>query len=286
MKSCEKMIAPESDYFVYVPSTAGKALFFYPLYIGHFFYEKGYSLRRESYNSFLILYIQKGQLLVTLPSQTFVAEAGSFVLLDCYLPHAYSTAEGCEALWCHFDGPLAAGWFRQLTEQSGCLLQPADAYPALSKLTALYRVFSENRPAREPLLSKYLSDILTALLLYAPSEESAGEGTNGIEDAIAYINEHFSEELTIDLLAEKAALSPYHFIRSFRKETGFTPHEYLINIRLNTAKYLLKNSSRSVKYICFQTGFSCESVFCSAFKKRTGMSPLSYRRQGNKSSQP
>lgn len=279
LKSCEHLIAPGSDYFVSVPSATAKELFFYPLYIGHFIYETGYTLSRDSYDSFLIMYIQKGQMSVTLSSETYVAREGNFILLDCYHPHAYATETGCEALWCHFDGVLAGAWFRMITGQLGNVFQLADSYPALSKLTALYRQFAESAPVREPLFSKYLSDILTAFLLYSPSAVRTPERDGSMEETITYINEHFAEDLPVEKLAAIAALSPYHFIRSFRKETGFTPHEYLVNIRLNTAKYLLKNSGLSIKDICFRTGFSSESVFCSAFKKKLGLTPLEYRHE-------
>ena len=278
MKSCEHLIAPESDYFVHVPGADAGKLFFYPLYIGHFVYEKGYSLHRDSYDSYLVMYIQKGQLSVTTSSESAVAREGCFLLLDCYEPHAYSTDIGCETLWCHFDGPLARAWFQAITGQLGHVFQLADPYPALSKLTALYKQFAESTPIREPLLSKYLNDILTSFLLYSPSNIRTPDRDGYMEETISYINEHFSEELPLEKLAAKASLSQYHFIRAFRKETGFTPHEYLVNVRINTAKYLLKNSTLSIKDICFRTGFSCESVFCSAFKKRLGLTPLEYRR--------
>jgi len=101
--------------------------------------------------------------------------------------------------------------------------------------------------------------------------------TNAVEEVISYINKHFTENITIADLAEKAGFSQYHFIRIFKKETGMTPYEYIINIRINTAKYLLRNSQLSVKDICFSTGFSSESVFCNAFKKRLGITPTEYR---------
>lgn len=75
------------------------------------------------------------------------------------------------------------------------------------------------------------------------------------EEIIAYINEHFAEKFSVEELAAKAGLSQYHFIRVFKKETGFTPHEYLNNTRMMTARYLLKNSRLPVKDICFNTGF-------------------------------
>lgn len=97
------------------------------------------------------------------------------------------------------------------------------------------------------------------------------------EDTITYINEHFAEDLSVDELAARVNLSPYHFIRTFKKMTGYTPHEYLVNTRIATARYLLKNTSLPIKDICFNTGFSSESVFCSTFKRYQKISPAQYR---------
>ena len=51
-----------------------------------------------------------------------------------------------------------------------------------------------------------------------------------------------TEDISVPVLADRVGLSLYHFIRSFKKETGFTPHDYIIHTRINTAKYLLKNT--------------------------------------------
>lgn len=115
----------------------------------------------------------------------------------------------------------------------------------------------------------------TRLLLSTPADKD--KTSDSMADITSYINEHFAEDITIKDLAERALLSPYHFIRLFKKQVGFTPHEYLVNTRINTARYLLKNTGMSTKDICFQCGFSSESVFCNAFKKNTGQTPSAYR---------
>ncbi len=277
MKSYEKFIAPESDYFVYSPSRSAMEMFFYPLQCGRFIYEPGYSLRRESYDSFLLMYIQKGRLTLEINERTVSITAGHFVLLDCYQHHAYSTDEGWDCLWCHFDGVTARHWYTDIVSRLGNVFAIPDPHPALNKLKAIYDIFASGNPVREPLLSKYLNDILTFFLLYTPSEKNSYNYAGMTEKIITYLNEHFAENITVGELAERAGLSLYHFIRTFKKETGFTPHEYIINIRIGTAKYLLKNSRMPVKDICFSTGFSCESVFCSSFKRQLGMTPAQYR---------
>lgn len=277
MKSREKFISPESDYFVYTPSKSAQEMFFYPLQCGHFIYEAGYSLRRESYDSFLLMYVQKGSLTLEFGGQVIPITAGHFVLLDCYRLHAYSSDTGWECLWCHFDGVTARQWYANIVSRLGHVFCMQDPYPACNKLTAIYDTFASGNLVREPLLSKYLTDILTSFLLYTPLGANSYRNTNMAEEIVTYINEHFTGAITVEELAARAGLSPYHFIRTFKKATGFTPHEYIINTRIATAKYLLKNSAMPVKDICFSCGFSCESVFCSSFKRRVGMTPAQYR---------
>ena len=277
MKSCEEFISPESDYFVYMPSKSAQEMFFYPLQCGHFIYEAGYSLRRESYDSFLLMYIVQGELDLKLNHQNFPITAGSFVLLDCYQLHAYSCSSHCECYWCHFDGVTVRHWYDNIVSRLGNVFSVPDFHPALNKLTAIYHIFASGSQIREPLMSKYLSDLLTIFLLYTPLESDGPDYTSMAEKVIAYINENYMKPISIETLAKLADLSQYHFIRTFKKETGFTPHEYIIHTRISAAKYLLKNSQMPIKDICFNTGFSCESVFCSSFKRQVGMTPVQYR---------
>ena len=141
----------------------------------------------------------------------------------------------------------------------------------------IFHIFSAKKTVREPLISQYINDILTAFMLEKPSENMMPAYTGIAEKIIAYINSHFSEDIQVEHLAVRAGLSQYHFIRIFKNETGITPHRYLTEVRMNAAKYLLINSRLSVKDICYQTGFSSESVFCSAFKKSQGLTPSQYR---------
>ena len=110
-----------------------------------------------------------------------------------------------------------------------------------------------------------------------PSDEHGTHSSDIIEQAVSYINEHFAEPISIESLADEMGLSQYHFIRKFKKETGYTPHEYLNNTRIAAASYLLKLTALPIKEICFQSGFASETVFYNAFKRRMGITPLQYR---------
>lgn len=277
MLSQEEFVAANSRYYVYSPSKNALEMFLYPLQCGHFTYLPGYHLVRESFNSFLLMYIRKGRLHLETEGREQDGGKGQLVLLDCYTRHAYSTDTGWDCLWCHFDGITARHWYRNIVNRVGNVFSLPDPQPIVSKLTSIYDIFDSSSLVREPLLSKYLTDILTSVMLYAPSGEKTNVHIGIAEKITAYISEHFTENLSVSQLASLAGLSDYHFIRIFKKQTGFTPHEYVLNTRMNMARYLLKNSELSVKDICFSTGFSCESVFCSAFKRMEGMTPVQYR---------
>ena len=72
----------------------------------------------------LLMYILKGTCFVTVDDQTMQATAGQLVLLDCYAPHAYGTDSGFEALWLHFDGPMARTFYEPLCSKKDlCSIQ-------------------------------------------------------------------------------------------------------------------------------------------------------------------
>lgn len=100
-----------------------------------------------------------------------------------------------------------------------------------------------------------------------------------IKRAADYINANFSSDLSLSKIAEIACLSPFHFIRAFKKETGKTPFEYLLEVKLEKAKNLLKIKDKPISEICYDCGFSNPSHFADIFTKKIGMSPSRYRSQ-------
>ena len=85
---------------------------------------------------------------------------------------------------------------------------------------------------------------------------------------------------TIESLAEQAALSPYHYLRTFQRVTGVTPHQYLLRTRLRNAATQLIESDAKVSDIAYQNGFGDLSNFNHAFRAEFGVNPTAYRRAG------
>ena len=93
-----------------------------------------------------------------------------------------------------------------------------------------------------------------------------------------YIDDHFKENITLDLLAEQTHVSKYYMVHAFTQEYGISPINYMISCRIEEAKHLLTNDDYSLAHISHMLGFSSPSYFSQTFKKMTGMSPNEYRK--------
>lgn len=97
-----------------------------------------------------------------------------------------------------------------------------------------------------------------------------------------YIMEHYKENLSLSLLAEKVYLSTRYLSAMFIQETGCGLNKYIKNVRMDEAKKLLLNSNMKVADICQQVGYSNVSYFCKSFKDSFGMTPDKYRESAHK----
>lgn len=100
--------------------------------------------------------------------------------------------------------------------------------------------------------------------------------------ARAYLDSNYASAITIQQISQKAAFSPYHFIRLFYRVYKQTPHQYLIQKRLDRAKELLRLSDLSITQICLEVGFESLGSFSSRFRTSTGLSPSEYRKKSAK----
>ncbi len=98
----------------------------------------------------------------------------------------------------------------------------------------------------------------------------------GARDVIA---EGYAEPLELETLAAASDLSPFHFLREFRRAFGVTPHAYLTRVRLARARDLLARGEASVTDACFAVGYSSLGSFSALFAREVGCPPSEYRRR-------
>ncbi|MCI1979033.1 MAG: AraC family transcriptional regulator [Bifidobacteriaceae bacterium] len=283
MKPAEhKVLTKPSDLYIYTPSKTARSTFLYALRVGFYVYEPGYKQERTAFDSFLLMYVKSGCVQGTTGERSFEAREGQFVLIDCYEHHSYSMAERTEISWLHFDGISARPYFEYIVGKLTNVFTVRDPIFALNRLQKVFDTLAAGKRFSEVSMAKYIFDILTELATFAGEPGAEERRPHVIEDVVAYISQHLSERLTVSELAERSYMSEYHFIRTFKKETGYTPHAYIMEARMNVAKFLLTNSEEPIKVILEKCGFSDLSVFGAAFRKRTGLTASEYRERGKK----
>jgi AraC-like DNA-binding protein len=92
-----------------------------------------------------------------------------------------------------------------------------------------------------------------------------------------FIDHCYDHPLSLDQISEKACFSRYHFLRLFRQAFNKTPHQYLIERRIEKAKELLGDDELRVTDVCFEVGFQSLGSFSTLFHKTVGQAPVTYR---------
>jgi AraC family transcriptional regulator len=164
-------------------------------------------------------------------------------------------------------------------------------YPHDDLVSPMLWWLRDARIEKPDLLTEQLHLLLRRLLLTQADMRRVSDGLPAARAAtrieiyrrLLRAREHIAasldQPLTLDQLAAVAAMSPNHLLRSFKQCWGQTPHQYVIDVRLDRACHLLRTTNRSITEICFAIGFESLGSFSALFHRRVGVSPQEYRRQ-------
>ena len=125
-----------------------------------------------------------------------------------------------------------------------------------------------------------LYNIYGIIMLTASREYIENSTKNKIAEAKNYIDANFKNiSIGISFMAEKANMSEVYFRKLFKSQYDIPPSQYIISMRLNHAKELMKYPFLTLEQCALQSGFSSLQYFCRMFKKATGISPAKYRKE-------
>lgn len=235
---------------------------------------------RHDYPSYLIAYTYGGTGSLKYRGKTYTLLEKDGFFIDCREYHLYQAVQG---IWdvgvLHADGPLFSLMYDQYMATGSPVFHEDFSGKYQHYLEKALRLYSEPVLYRDWQTSSVLDSMLTHLLLiHSGAQSENAEIPSGIADLIRYMERNYTEKLTLDQLAEKAHINKYHLSREFKKYTGFSPNDYLISLRINSAKDLLSSTTLPACKIAYQVGIFDINNFNSLFKKRVGMTPIQYRR--------
>ncbi len=106
----------------------------------------------------------------------------------------------------------------------------------------------------------------------------SGKNYTVISNAKKFIESNFQKQITLSDISKSVHLSEIYFRSIFTESVGMSPHQFLINCRIDNAKKLLWNSDVSICEVAEKSGFGCQQYMNKVFKKETGMTPNEYRK--------
>jgi transcriptional regulator GlxA family with amidase domain len=146
--------------------------------------------------------------------------------------------------------------------------------PAFAAIPAIARASSPSlEEAALDLLARVLAADAGTVRLQRPRPADERRAV----EALRHIDAHAGEPLSLAALAERARLTRFHFLRSFRAALGATPHQSLLAARLRRAAKLLLETRLPVTDVAFEAGFGDLSNFIRTFRRATGRSPRAFR---------
>ncbi len=271
-------IEERSTWLRTTPSELELAQPFFCTEAGAFYARQRFTTERSHKDSHIVFYTLGGAGEVSQGGRSVTLEKGQALLMDCREPQCYFTSPGRHHwyhLWAHIDGSgvRVLGDILGLPTLRPVSMTLATVRPAFD--TLLQNLAGSSR-AEAVGTGLAVHQLLAAMVMASEDSMPAGEG-DAVRMAQDFIERNFSEDLTVERIAGEVALSTSQLIRIFKRQTGTTPHNYLLRYRITRAKELLAETSMPVGQVSREVGFASESNFSYRFSQMAGQSPSAYR---------
>ena len=278
-------IQKKSTVYTYTPTRYGKSKFpFYINELGHFFSNESYRLEREGVDFYYLIYTVSGCGKLNVGNTNIKILPNHAVLVNCMQYHSFlsDSEEEWEHWWVQFNG-ICMDEYNSIINNNNIEAIKFNDINIVEIFNELMQCTFENTSNQDVWISYWITTLLTNMvqekemsILY-----NSKQSHEQINEAISYILNNYNTDFDIEELASTIHLSKYHFIRLFKKITGISPYDYIINYRINVAKKLLKTADFTVQEISELVGFNDVNNFIKRFKQRSNCTPTKYRNELN-----
>ncbi len=243
--------------------------------------KEGYYTNRSDLDSYELRYTLSGEGFLEYEGKKYTLKEGEGYFISCRKPHVYYAKKcGWKSTVLHINGSLCADFFDSY-EKTGIYKFDKTACPSYEMMQ--FQIIQSTQkvyPYQEYRINCLIDLLLSELLASTEHASTVGQNnsTEVITSVLDYIHANFSTNIVFEKLAKEFGISRTLLFENFKRYTGFTPANYLMQIRIKQAKLLLKTSGSSIEEIATQVGFNDAGHFSQIFKKEVGTTPLKYRK--------
>lgn len=266
---------PSSKMFLHLPSDFARTALIYASYVGHYVSDYPHTVYRNRLDYYMFAVIDSGGMFMEYNGIELEINAGEVVLLDCSLPYTYCPAESVSFRYIYFRGGSSEAYYNLLAGTEGYFIQQVHSPEVQRSIQSIFSLVADTA-YNEHRISAQMYHILAVLAEQERGKESTQN--TAVLRAIAYMERHFSEKISIEQIASQVNLSEYYFSRIFRQATEMSPHAYLVNLRITMARQLLCMSRKSIERIAEECGFRSTTNFIRSFREHVGCTPKQFRR--------
>ena len=246
---------------------------------------RGHSIERpHGLDECVLIFCTKGKGWSEMSGRRFAIAAGDVIFIPANKPHAYGADdhEPWSIHWTHFAGTAAASYASLLPAREYVLsIPPADSKEIAHMFRESYRLASTGFTERTVLLVSHTLRYVLGRLFFQTGR-SLGGGSRAIAHdltkSIEFMRANVARSLTLQELSRQAGLSPTRYSLLFREQTGSSPVDHHIRLRMQAACHYLDTTALSIKEAAAKLGYDDPYYFSRLFQKILGCSPLAYRR--------
>lgn len=239
-----------------------------------------YNGDRKEYGGYLFQYTLKGSGCFWRNEQPYEVSEGRGFLVRFPEESRYwlppQAKEPWEFLYLHFDGAAAEAFAKKLHSLCPGLIELEAESPPVRMALNLQQRLTGNEQLEHYEGGEFLYRFLCALLREA-EQRRIPEKNNLTGKAAEYMKNRYRTIQGIEEVAGWLKVTPEHLARSFRKEQGLSPSEYLTRQKIQAAANELLSTDKSIERIARENGFSNGNYFAKVFRRYTGVSPGTYR---------
>ena len=240
----------------------------------------------EGRNDYQLLYIAHGKGHFFFNGKETIVTKGNMILFRPGEPQVYYyySVDKTEVYWIHFTGSEVERYldhYELPNDKNVFFTGISPDYQWLYNQTI--QELQLKRANYEELLRILLRHILLMINRFVKEDHTQGiDAFNEIERATHYFNENYNKDISIEQYAVEHLMSKNWFINCFKKIMKVTPMQYILQLRISTAKNLLESSTKNISEIADAIGYDNPLYFSRLFTKYVGVSPKEYRNNFNK----